>query len=179
MSGPRVPRTRTCSRHQQAEAGRHAREHERQRAGGTARDPEQMGGDVGGEHASRIGSPRQRWVGARSPDGVGARRFHRDDVDLAKAAQPVQQLPVTGRRGRKALRAEQNAALIKRRGVMSVSVRAPSSRRSSGGGGDGSVRSRRTERRRRRRDFDLIGMGLFSLAGLTLIALAAIVLLAG
>ena len=60
---------------------------------------------------------------AHERGGIGAGRLDRDGVDLSEAAQPVQQLPVSRRRGRKALRGEQRSALIERRGVMGVRVR--------------------------------------------------------
>jgi hypothetical protein len=54
---------------------------------------------------------------------IGTGRLDRDHVDLAEGPQPVQQLRVAGSRGREARRGEQSAALVQRRGVMSVGVR--------------------------------------------------------
>jgi hypothetical protein len=56
------------------------------------------------------------------PGAVSAGGLHADLTDGAKAAHPVQQLPIADRRGRKAFDGQQPSTLIEDRGLVGVGV---------------------------------------------------------
>ena len=59
----------------------------------------------------------------RETGAVTAGALDPDELDLAEALQPTEQLPVAGRRRRKALDAEERSAVVERSRDVNVEVR--------------------------------------------------------